>query len=158
MEGFNFPSFRGRNRRQHEFEWKKKNPISTPSAASLFDVTKCYGRREGYDMPRVVSERFETNAVRKLAKTSLKNPLVKKEYGVVQDLLKEGVHPINLSEKSSYVSSTKVLVKKGEGRYIVDVSDTNADIVGISSRTNKKCMAKFEKLMNNLYGLNLEGY
>jgi len=65
---------------------------------------------------------------------------------------------VNLSNKSTYISSTKVLVKKPEGRYIVDVSDTEAQIVGISSRTKKKSMGKFMNLMNKLYDLNLEGY
>ena len=51
-------------------------------------------------MPRSVCESFQTKAVKKLSKTSLKN------------LLGEGVHLVNLSEKSTYVSSTKVLVKK----------------------------------------------
>ena len=40
----------------------------------------------------------------------------------------------------------------------MDVSDTEAQIVGISSRTKKKSMEKFMNLMNKLYDLNLEGY
>lgn len=147
-----------RHRKQNEVEWKKENKFSTLSVDSLLDSTKCYGHREAYNMPRTVSERFETNAVKNFAKTSLKNPRLKKEYRVVKDLLKEGVHPVNLSDKSTYVSSTKVLVKKAEGRYIVDVSDTHADIVGVSSRTNEKGMAKFKTLMNKLYNLDLKGY
>jgi len=109
-------------------------------------------------MPRSVSENLETKAVKKLYKTSLKNPRLKKEYKAVKDLLKEGVHPVNLSEKLAYVSLTKVLVKKPEGRYLVEVSDTSADIVGVSSRTNEKCMSKFKTLMNELYNLDLKGY
>ena len=89
-----------------------------------------------------MSENFETNAVKKLSKASLKNPRVKKEYKAVKDLLEEGVHPINLSEKSTYVSSTKVLVKKPEGRYLIGVSDTNAEIVGVSSRSNGQVYIK----------------
>jgi hypothetical protein len=146
------------HRKRNEVEWKKENKCSTPSADYLLDSTKCYGHREAYNLPRSVSEQFETNAVKNLAKTSLKNPRLKKEYIVVKDLLKEGVHPVNLSEKSTYVSSTKVLVKKAEGRYIVDVSDTHADILAVSSRTNDKCMAKFKTLMNKLYNLDLKGY
>ena len=45
-----------------------------------------------------------------------------------------------------------------EGRYLIDVSDTNAEIVGVSSRKTKKSMGKFKNLMNKLYDLNLEGY
>ena len=59
---------------------------------------------------------------------------------------------------SNSKGKAKVLVKKPEGRYIVDVSDTEAQIVGVSSRTNKKCMSKFETLMNKLYNLNIKGY
>lgn len=156
-EGFMVPRWR-RHRRQNEFECKKENKCSTPSAASLLDSTKFYGHREGYNLPRSVSERFETNAVKNLAKTSLKNPRLKKEYRVVKDLLKEGVHPVNLSHKSGYASATKVLVKKPEGRYIVDVSYIHANIVGVSSRTNAKYIEKFEALMNKLYDLDLKGY
>ena len=147
-----------RHRKRNEVEWKKENKSSTPSADYLLDSTKCYGHREAYNMPRSVSEQFETNAVKNLAKKSLKNPRLKKEYRIVKDQLKKGVHPVNLSEKSTYVSSTKVLVKKSEGRYIVDVSDTNADIVAVSCRTDQKCMEKFKTLMNKLYNLDLKGY
>mmetsp|Transcript_26841 Transcript_26841/g.44220 ORF Transcript_26841/g.44220 Transcript_26841/m.44220 type:complete len:227 (-) Transcript_26841:1597-2277(-) len=115
-------------------------------------------RNSQLNRPRSVSESFETNAVKKLSKTSLKNPRLQKEYESVKALLKEGVHPVNLSEKSTYVSSTKVLVKKPEGRYLIEVSDTSAEIVGISSRTNQKCMSKFKKLMNELYNLDIKGY
>jgi len=108
-----------------------------------------------------VSERFETNAVKNLAKISLKNPRVNKEYLEIKAQIEQGVHPANLSNKSTYItyiSSTKVLVKKSDGRYIVDVSDTEAQIVGVSSRKNKKSMGKLKNLMNKLYDLNLEGY
>ena len=109
-------------------------------------------------MPRSVSERFETKAVKNLAKISLKNPRVNKEYLEIKAQIEQGVHPVNLSNKSTYISSTKVLVKKPEGRYIVDVSATETQIVGVSSRTNDKCMSKFETLMNKLYNLDLKGY
>ena len=109
-------------------------------------------------MPLSVSENFETNAVKNLSKASLKNPRVKKEYKAVKDLLEQGIHPINLSEKSTYVSPTKVLVKKSEGRYLVDVSDTHAEIVGVSARTNKESMSKFGRLMNEMYKLDIKGY
>jgi len=105
-----------------------------------------------------VSKNFETKAVQKLYNKSLKNSRVKKEYQAVKDSLSEGVHPINLSEKSVYVSPTKVLVKKPEDRYLIDVSDTNAYIVGVSSRTNEKCMSKFKTLMNEMYNFDLKGY
>ena len=84
--------------------------------------------------------------------------MVKREYKLVKSQIEDKIHTVNLSKKSTFVSSTKVLVKKNEGRYIVNVSDTHADILGLSSRTNQVCMEKFEKLMNELYDLNLKGY
>lgn len=144
-----------RHRKQNEVE---ENKYSSPSIEFLLDSTKCYGHREAYDMPRSVSENFETKAIKKLYKLSLKNPNLKKEYKDVKDLLKKGIHPVNIWKKSTFVSPTKVLVKKPEGRYLVDVSDTDAEIVGVSARTNKKCMSKFETLMNKLYNLDLKGY
>lgn len=63
-----------------------------------------------------------------------------------------------LSEKLTYVSPRKVSVKKPEGRYLVEVSDTSAKIVGVSIRTNQKRMSRFKTLMNELYNLNLKGY
>lgn len=144
-----------RHRKQDEVE---KNKSSSPFIEFLRDSTKCYGHREAYNMPHSVSENFEIKAVKKLYKASLKNPRLKKKYKAVKDLLKEGVHPVNLSEKSAYVSSTKVLVKKPEGRDLVEVSDNSAEIVAVSSRTNEKCMSRFKTLMNELYNLDLKRY
>jgi hypothetical protein len=84
-------------------------------------------------MPGSVSEKWETTAVKKLYDKSLQNPRVKKKYEAVKDLLKKWVHPVNLILSSTYISLTKVLVKKPEGRDLIDVSDTKAEIVGVSS-------------------------
>ena len=94
------------------FNWREENKLCTPSADSLLDSTKCYGYGEGYNMPRSVSETFETNAVIRFANKFLKNPMVKREYKLVKSQLEDGIHLVNLSEKSTFVSSTKVLVKK----------------------------------------------
>ena len=109
-------------------------------------------------MPRSVSENLETKAVKKLYNLSLKNPNLKKEYKDVKDLLNKGIHPVNIGKKSTFVSPTKVLVKKPEGRYLVEVSDSSAEIVGVSSGTNEKCLSRFKTLMNELYNLDLKGY
>jgi hypothetical protein len=143
--------------RTNPYGGRKDSSQSQGSGQSL-DSTKCYAHREAYNMPRSVSENFETKAVKKLYKASLKNLRVKQEYTAVKDLLEQGVHPINLSAKSTYVSPTKVLVKKPEGRYLIEVSDTSAEIVGVSSRTNQKGMSRFQTLMNELYNLDLQGY
>ena len=136
----------------------KSNKYSIEGLEYLLDLTRCYAHREAFNMPRSVSENFQIKAVKKLSKTCLKNPRLQKEYQSVKKLLREGVHPVNLSEKSTYVSSTKVLVKKPEGRYLIKVSDTSAEIVGVSSRSNEKCMSKFKTLMNQLYNLDIKGY
>ena len=72
--------------------------------------------------------------------------------------LNKGGYPVKLSEKSTYVSPMKLLVKNSEGKYLVQVSDTSADIVGVNSCTNEKFMLRFKTLMNELYHLNLKGY
>ena len=136
----------------------EENKYSSPSIEYLLDSTKCYGHREAYNMPRSVSENFETNAVEKLSKLSLRNTNFKKEYKNIKDLINEGIHPVNIGKNSAFVSATKVLIKKPEGRYLVDVSDTHAEIVGVSVRGNRKCMSKFKTLMNELYNLDLTGY
>lgn len=87
-----------------------------------------------------------------------KNLIEKREYRLVKSQLEVGIHPVNLSERSTFVSSTENNSKKNRGRCIVDVSDTHADILGLSSRTNQGCIERFEKLMNELYDLNLKGY
>lgn len=133
-----------------------KNKYTSPSADFLLDSTKCYGHREAYNMPRSVSEKLETNAIRNLYKKSLKNSKVKKEYNAIKNKMEEGIHPVNLSQKSTYVSATKVLVKKPQGRYIVDVSETSVDILGLCGRMQN--MPKFEYLMNKIYNLDLKGY
>ena len=98
------------------------------------------------------------NAARTVTEKFDKSNVVKNEYKEVKELLNKGIHPVNIGKKSTFVSSTKVLIKKPEGRYLVNVSDTHAEVVGVSVRANKKCMSKFETLMNSIYNLDLKGY
>jgi hypothetical protein len=151
VEGWVNPLPRHRKRSMVE-----KNKCSTPSADSLLDSTKCYGHREAYDMPREVTERFEASAVSKLAKNSLKDPLLKKEYARVKKSMKEGIHPINVGYNSAFVSSDKVLIKCSKGRYLVEVGDTKVDIIGGVARGSDKSVKSFEKLMNKMYNLDLQ--
>lgn len=138
---------------------KVENPkYSSPSIEFLLDSMKCYGHREAYNTPRSVSESLKSRPVKKLYELSLKNSKLKKEYKGVKDLIEKGIHPVNIGKKSTFVSPTKVLVKKSEGRYLVDVSDTHAEIVGVSARTNKESMSKFGRLMNEMYKLDIKGY
>ena len=135
---------------------KNFNLETTPSADSLLDSTKCYGHREAYDMPREVTERFEASAVSKLAKNSLKDPLLKKEYARVKKSMKEGIHPINVGYNSAFVSSDKLLIKCSKGQYLVEVGDTKVDILGVVARRSDKSVKSFEKLMNKMYNLDLQ--
>ena len=166
FEDFEFEEFQSPNRKiklpgfprrrgQPQIEEMLENKSSTPSSYSIFDSTRCYGLREAYDMPREVTERFEVSAVSKLAKKSL--PGLKSEYERVKNDIKQGIHPVNIGG-SGFVSANKVLIKCSKGRYLVEVVDTKVDILGISLRSNKKFMKKFETLMNKLYNLNLQGY
>ena len=134
--------------------WILKKEYSTPSAKFLLDSTKCYGHREAYEMPRSVTERFETSAVSKLAKTSLKNSQLKKEYARVKESIKEGIHPVNVGYNSAFVSSDKVLVKCSKGRGAI--FGGICEILGFVARTDEKSVNRFEKLMNKLYNLNLQ--
>ena len=157
VDDFYLPRFR-RHRNPNEGTWtvESNKKSSTPSADSLLDSIKCYGHREAYDMPRSVIQRFESKAVSKLAKNSLKDPLLKKEYARVKKSIKQGIHPINVGYNSAFVSSDKVLIKCSKGRYLVEVGDTKVDILGFVARGNQKSVKNFEKLMNKIYNLDLQ--
>ena len=154
-EAFTIPRL-PRRRGQPQIEETLEKKSSTPSSYSIFDFTRCYGHREAYDMPREVTERFEASAVSKLANSSLKTPALKTEYERVKNTIKEGIHPVNIGYKSTFVSANKVLIKCPKGRYLVEVVDTKADILGVSLRTNRKFMKRFEKLMNEIYDVDLK--
>lgn len=124
---------------------------------SFKDILK--NKRYGYC--RVSSKEQARNSsldTQKLSKDSLKNQRMKKEYQAVKDQLEQGIHPVDIGRKSAYADATKVLVKKKEGRYMIDVSDTSAEIIGISVRSNPNLMANFERLMNEIHGLDIKGY
>jgi len=74
-----------RHRKLNEVE---KNKYSSPYVEFLLNSIKCYGHREASNMPRSLSENFETKAVKKLYNLSLKNPNLKEKYKDVKDLLK----------------------------------------------------------------------
>ena len=142
---------------------RKQNKVEEPKYSSssiefLLDSTKCYGHREAYNMPRSVSEQFETTAVSKLATDSLKNSYMQKEYTRIKKSLNDGIHPVNIGKKSTFVSADKVLIKASKGRYLVKVSDTQVDILGFVPRGNDKGTKSFENIMNKIYSLDLKGY
>ena len=85
-----------RHRKQVE-----KNKYSSFSIEYLLDLTKCYAHQEAFNMPRSVSENFQTKPVKKLFKTCLKNSRLRKEYQSVKKLFRKRIHPVNLSAKST---------------------------------------------------------
>jgi hypothetical protein len=96
--------------------------------------------------------------LKKLVKTALGNqvPRVKQEYEVIKKRLKEGVNPIDIGKKSTRISSNKVLIKGAHGRYVVEISGNQVNVLGIGARGNAKNMNNFRDLMNEKYGLNLQ--
>ena len=83
---------------------------------------------------------------------------MKKEYTNIKKSLNDGIHPVNIGKKSTFVSADTVLIKVAIGRYLVKVSDTHVDILGFISRSSDKSVKRFENLMNILYNLDLKGY
>jgi len=63
---------------------------------------------------------------------------------------------MDINKKSVAVGDNKVLIKGVEGRYVVEVSDTHVDILGMSYRGDKKNIKTLQNLMNDIYGLNLQ--
>jgi len=107
-------------------------------------------------MPCEVTKQFEASAISKLANKLLKTPALKTEYERVKTAIKEGIHPVNIGSKSTFVSANKVLIKCPKGRYLVEVVNTKADILGISLRSNAKFMKWFEKWMNVIYDVDIK--
>jgi len=89
----------------------------------LISLSNCrsYGRSCG-----LVFDKFEFK--------SLTNQVVKNEYNRIKKRLVEGIHPMDINKKSVAVSNNKVLIKGAAGRYVVQVSDTHVDILGLSYR------------------------
>ena len=108
------------------------------------------------DIPYKINEKFESNDVKKLVKTVLDNQRVKQEYQGIKKRLKEGLNPIDIGKDSTRVSSNKVLIKVGHGRYLVEISGNQVNVLGIGARVNAKNMNNFRDLMNKKYGLNLQ--
>ena len=103
-----------------------------------------------------LNEKFESNAVKKLVKKALGNQRVKQEYEGIKRRLKEGVNPLDIGKKSTKISNNKVLIKGAHGRYVVEISGNQVNVLGIGDRGNATNMSNFRDLMNEKYGLNLQ--
>ena len=86
----------------------------------------------------------------------MKDQGVKNEYTRIKKRLEEGINPVDIGKRSTPVASNKVLIKGDEGRYLVEISGDQVYVLGICVRGNKKNVKSFEKLMNEMYGVNLQ--
>lgn len=103
-----------------------------------------------------INEKFKSKRVKKLVKTALANQKVKKEYEGIKKRIKESVNPIDIGKKSTKLSGNKVLVKRAHGRYLLEISGHQVDVLGIGGRGNSQNMETFQNLMNEMYDLNLQ--
>ena len=142
------------------------NKYSSPASKSLmrdYDHrfnTKCRAaRQQSANSPRLIYESFGNNkSLKKLYRNAMKNPKLKKEYSGVKKELGSGIDAQDIGKKSCRVSATKVLIKKRIGRYLVDDSKKEIEVLAVAVRGDDNEMEKFEKLLNKLYNLNIRGY
>jgi hypothetical protein len=117
----------------------------------------CNTDENSQDVTRIVIEKLdESNAVRLLVKTALKNQRVKSEYVQIKRRLEEGINPVDITKKSVPVAKNMVLIKGGQGRYLVEVSGDQVTILGMAARGNNKNLKAFESLMNEMYDVDLQ--
>ena len=134
----------------------KAYPVSQPQEKKLEEEV-CSISDQPQNAARTVTDKFnKSNAVKNLVKTALKDQDVLKEYTRIKKRLEEGINPVDIGKKSTPVASNKVLLKADEGRYLVEVSENQVNVLGIAARGNKKNIKKFENLMNEIYGVNLQ--
>lgn len=103
-----------------------------------------------------IDEKFDSKAVQKLTKRALKNQRVKKEYEGIKQRLSEGANPIDIGKKSTNLPGNKVLIKGSHGRYLVENSGDQVNVLGIGARGDNQNIKTFEALMNKMYDLNLQ--
>lgn len=106
--------------------------------------------------PRKITEKFESNSIKKLVKKALNNNSVKREYAKVQKQLKDGIEPVDIGKKSAKLRGNKVLIKGKHGRYLVETTGHDIHILGIGDRSSRQNMLTFTKLMNKVYKTNLK--
>lgn len=101
-----------------------------------------------------ITENFQSNAVKRLVKKSLKNAKVKREYAKIKKQLKDVIDPVQIGSKSAKLRGNKVLIKGKHGRYLVETISDQVNILGISDRG--KNTKTFDNLMNYMYDVNLK--
>ena len=128
-----------------DYDYRSKNKKKSDDQCSLDENT-----------PNEINEKFDSKAVKKLIKTALENQRVKQEYEGIKKRINEGVNPIDIGKKSTNLPGNKVLIKGAHGRYVVEISGDQVNVLGIGARGNNKNMKTFQKLMNEMYDLNLQ--
>jgi hypothetical protein len=137
-------------------DFKKKKKLEEETC-SISDELQADIDENSQDAARTVTEKLdESNAVKKLVKTALKNQNVRNEYVRIKKRLEEGINPVDIGKKSGPVASNKVLIKGDEGRYLVEVSGNQVNVLGICARGNRKNIKTFERLMNEMYDVNIQ--
>jgi len=94
--------------------------------------------------------------LKKLVNIALRDQNVKNEYGRIKKGLNESANPIDIGPTTAAVAKDKVLIKGAHGRYLVEVSGNQVNVLGICARGNKKNVNSFERLMNEMYDVNLQ--
>ena len=128
-----------------DYDYRSENKRKSDDQCSLDENT-----------PNEINEKFDSKAVKKLIKTALENQKVKQEYEGIKKRINEGVKPIDIGKKSTNLPGNMVLIKGAHGRYVVEISGDQVNVLGIGARGNNKNMKTFQKLMNKMYDLNLQ--
>ena len=128
-----------------DYDYRSKNKKKSDDQCSLDENTL-----------NEINEKFDSNAVKKLIKTALENQRVEQEYEGIKKRINGGVNPIDIGKKSTNLPGNKVLIKGAHGRYLVEISGDQVNVLGIGARGNTKNMKTFQKLMNEMYDLNLQ--
>ena len=63
---------------------------------------------------------------------------------------------MDIGQKTARLSGNKILIKGAYGRYLLEVSKDQVNVLGIGDRSNRKNMRTFKNLLNGLYGLNIQ--
>lgn len=83
---------------------------------------------------------------------------VKNMYNTIKANLETGMDPVTIGKKSTHIKDNIFLIKKGEARVLVKVTDGKVEILGVGARKNRANIKSFKKLMKKLYDVRLEGY
>ena len=105
---------------------------------------------------RIVNEE-DLSCVKRITKKALSNNDVKKDYERIKTRLKNGVHPMDVSKKSTSLGEDFYLIKGSEGRYVVEYKGGDViNILGIADRGNQKNVKSWKKAMKDLYDIELK--